>query len=196
MTAMQNIVDFILELDRLKAVTRKIRVRGTDRYENPAEHSWQLALLATSLAGYSESPVDIDRVTAMLLVHDIGEIETGDTIAFAEGGWEERKAAERAAVTRIFGLLDEPQRSRLMDLWLEFDAGGTAEARFAHAIDRAMPVLLNLANHGQSWRENRISYEQVVRRVEDEIRNGCPALWDHISARLDELRDRGWVTFD
>ena len=193
---MQNIVDFILEVDRLKAVTRKIRIRGGDRYENPAEHSWQLALLATSLAHCASSPVDIDRVVAMLLVHDIGEIETGDTIAFAMDGIEERKAAERAAVTRIFGLLDDPQRSRLLDLWLEFEAGETAESRFAHSIDRAMPVLLNLANEGQSWRENGITYEQVIRRCEDEIRSGCPALWEHLSERLDEMRDRGWVPFE
>ena len=193
---MQNIVDFILEVDRLKAVTRKIRIRGGDRYENPAEHSWQLALLATSLAHCASSPVDIDRVVAMLLVHDIGEIETGDTIAFAMDGIEERKAAERAAVTRIFGLLDDPQRSRLLDLWLEFEAGETAESRFAHSIDRAMPVLLNLANEGQSWRENGITYEQVIRRCEEEIRSGCPALWEHLSERLDEMRDRGWVPFE
>ena len=190
---MQNIVDFILEVDRLKAVTRKIRIRGGDRYENPAEHSWQLALLATSLAHCASSPVDIDRVVAMLLVHDIGEIETGDTIAFAMDGIEERKAAERAAVTRIFGLLDDPQRSRLLDLWLEFEAGETAESRFAHSIDRAMPVLLNLANEGQSWRENGITYEQVIRRCEEEISSGCPALWEHLAERLAELRDRGWV---
>ena len=193
---MQHIVDFVLELERLKTVTRKIRVRGGDRYENPAEHSWQLALLAASLAHHAETPVDIDRVTAMLLVHDIGEIETGDTSAFIEAGLEERKAGERAAVRRIFGLLEEPQRTRFLDLWEEFEAAETPESRYAHAIDRAVPVLLNLASEGQSWRENRITYEQVVRRVRDEIRAGCPALWDHISARLDEVHARGWFPFD
>src|SRR5258707_11834846 len=101
--AMQAIVDFILELDKLKGVTRKTRPLGLDRYENSAEHSWQLAMLALSLASYAESAIDINRVIRMILVHDIGEIDTGDTMVYAEGGWEDRKLAELAAVKRIFG---------------------------------------------------------------------------------------------
>lgn len=189
---MQQIVDFILEVDRLKTVTRKIRVRGADRYENSAEHSWQLALLASSLAPYAEGEIDIDRVVAMLLVHDLGEIDTGDTIVFAEGGWAERKAAELAAVTRMFGMLPDRQRDRFMALWQEFEDAQTPEARFAHAVDRAMPVLLNLANHGQSWRENGISHARVVARVAPPIQAGCPALWEYLEARLEEERRKGW----
>src|SRR6185436_8650261 len=146
---MQPIVDFILEIDKLKAVTRKTRPLGLERYENSAEHSWQIAMLAASLAPYADALIDIDRVIAMLLVHDIGEIDTGDTIFYAEGGWPERKAAELAAVTRIFALLPEPQRSKFLALWKEFEEAQTAESRFANAADRAMPVLLNLANNGQ-----------------------------------------------
>ena len=143
---MQQIVDFILELEKLKGVARKVRPLGQDRYENSAEHSWQIAMLAASLAPFAESAIDINRVIAMLLVHDIGEIDTGDTMVFAEGGWDERKAAEQMAVQRIFGLLPEPQSAMFLALWREFDEGQSAEARFAHAADRAMPVLLNLAN--------------------------------------------------
>lgn len=189
---MQQVIDFILELDKLKAVTRKVRPLGQDRYENSAEHSWQIALLAASLAPYAESPVDIDRVVRMLLVHDIGEIDTGDTMVFVEGGWEERKAAELAAVTRIFGLLPAEQGAELLSLWKEFERGETADARFANAADRAMPVLLNLANAGQSWRENGISYERVVARVAPPIKAGCPALWDYLESRLEHARDKGW----
>lgn len=189
---MQQVIDFILELDKLKAVTRKIRLRDTDRYENSAEHSWQLALLASSLAPYADTPVDIDRVIRMLLVHDIGEIDTGDAMVFAEGGWEERKAAELAAATRIFGLLPPEQGAELLSLWKEFERGETADARFANAADRAMPVLLNLANAGQSWRENGISYERVVARVASPIRAGCPALWDYLQSRLEDARGKEW----
>ncbi len=189
---MQPIIDFILELDKLKAVTRKVRPLGLDRYENSAEHSWQIALLATSLARYAHAPIDLNRVVFMLLVHDIGEIDAGDVIAFAETGWEERRAAELAAVTRIFGMLPEDQGARLLELWREFDDGETAEARFAHAADRAMPVLLNLANEGQSWRENGISYERVVRRIQPPIAAGCPALWEYLEIRLEEARLKGW----
>lgn len=189
---MQQIIDFILELDKLKGVTRKTRPLGLARYENAAEHSWQIALLATALAPHAEPGIDLHRVIGMLLVHDIGEIDTGDTMAFVEGGWDERKAAERAAVTRIFGMLPEPQGAALLALWHEFDEERTPEARFANAVDRAMPVLLNLANEGQSWRENGISYERVVRRIAPQIRAGCPALWDHLEARLEEARRSGW----
>jgi putative hydrolase of HD superfamily len=189
---MQQIVDFILEVDRLKGVTRKTRPIGLDRYENSAEHSWQLALLASSMVHYAETPLDIDRVVAMLLVHDVGEIDTGDTFVYVEGGWEERKAAELAAVKRIFGLLPEPQRDRFVALWQEFEAGETPESRFANAIDRAMPVLLNLANNGQSWRENGITHDRVIKRVAPQIKAGCPKLWEYLEQRLEQVRANGW----
>ena len=189
--AMQQIIDFVLELDKLKGVTRKTRPLGLDRYENSAEHSWQIALLAASLAQHAEQPIDVNRVIGMLLVHDIGEIDTGDTLVYVEGGWDERKAAERAAVRRIFGLLPEAQAAHFMALWQEFDDAATPEARFAHAADRAMPVLLNLANQGQSWRENGISHARVVARIAEPIRAGCPRLWHYLEARLDEARQHG-----
>jgi putative hydrolase of HD superfamily len=189
---MQNIVDFILELDKLKGVTRKVKPLGLERYENSAEHSWQLALMASSLVQFAEQPVDLDHVVVMLLVHDIGEIDTGDTMAFVEGGWQERKRDELAAVTRIFGMLPELQREKFLALWKEFESGDTPESRFANAVDRAMPVLLNLHNNGQSWRENDISYERVVRRVAPQIRAGCPALWEYLEVRLEEERKKGW----
>ncbi len=189
---MQPIIDFILEVDKLKAVTRKCKPLGLDRYENTAEHSWQLALLAVSLARYAETAIDTDRVIRVLLVHDIGEIDTGDTMVFVESGWQERKAAELAAVQRIFGMLPEAQAADFLSLWQEFERGETPESRFAHAVDRAMPVLLNLANNGQSWRENGISYERVVRRLAPPIQAGCPALWEYLQPRLEEARDKGF----
>lgn len=189
---MQQIVDFILELDKLKGVTRRTRPLGLDRYENSAEHSWQIALLAASLAHLAETPVDVDRVVGMLLVHDIGEIDTGDTMVYVEEGLAERKAAELACVTRIFGRLPEGPGSKFMALWQEFEDAATPEARFAHAMDRAMPVLLNLANEGQSWRENGITHERVIRRVGPPIQAGCPALWAYLEAKLEEVRRQGW----
>jgi len=189
---MQGIIDFILELDKLKGVTRKTRPIGLDRYENSAEHSWQLAMLAVSLVHYAAAPVNIDRVVHMLLVHDIGEIDTGDTILYAEGGWEERKQAERVAVARIAGLLPGPQAAAMMDLWLEFEHGTTAEARFANAVDRAMPAILNLANSGQSWRENGITHDRVIARIAPPIKAGCPALWEYMEAQLAEAERGGW----
>jgi putative hydrolase of HD superfamily len=189
---LQQIVDFILELDKLKGVTRKTKPLGLDRYENSAEHSWQLALLAAVAARYAVAEVDVNRVIGMLLVHDVGEIDTGDTMIYVEGGWEQRQAAELAAVTRIFGMLPDGQGAGFLALWKEFNEGVTPESRFAQAVDRAMPVLLNLANNGQSWREHGISYERVVGRIEGQNKNGCPALWEYVKQRLEEARDNGW----
>jgi len=179
-------------MDKLKGVTRKVRPLGLARYENSAEHSWQIAMLAAALVSYAEATVDINRVIGMLLVHDIGEIDTGDTMVFVEGGWEERKAAELAAVKRIFGLLPESRGIAFLELWQEFEDASTPESLFAHAVDRAMPVLLNLSNEGQSWRENGISYERVVGRIAPEIEAGCPALWKYLEGRLEEVRKKGW----
>lgn len=189
---LQAIVDFVLEIDKLKAVLHKTRPLGQDRYENSAEHSWQIALLAASLVRYSPQAIDTDRVVAMLLVHDIGEIDTGDTLVYAEGDWTQRKADELAAVRRIFGLLPAAEHDRLLALWLEFEAAETPEARFANAADRAMPALLNLANQGQSWRENGISHQRVVDRIGPPIRDGCPALWDYMERQLQQAADAGW----
>jgi len=125
-------------------------------------------------------------------VHDIGEIDAGDVMVYAEASAPNRKQDELAGVTRIVGLVQEPQRSRFLELWKEFDAAETSDARFAHAADRAMPALLNLANDGQSWKENGISYAQVVRRIGPPIEAGCPALWAHMKARLDAENARGW----
>ncbi len=189
---MEQVITFILELDKLKGVARKVRPIGQTRYENSAEHSWQIALLASSLSKYAAAPVDVDHVVRMLLVHDIGEIDTGDTMVFVEGGWEARKAAELVAVRRIFGLLPGDEGLPLLALWQEFEAGETADARFANAVDRAMPMLLNLANEGQSWRENGISYERVVARTRPPIEGGCPALWAYLAPRLLEAKAKGW----
>lgn len=192
MASIEPIVSFIIEIDKLKGVTRKVKPLGLDRYENSAEHSWQLALMASSLQHLAASPVDINRVIAMLLVHDIGEIDTGDTMAFVEGGWQERKRDELAAVTRIFSTLPRERSDEYLSLWTEFEAGETAESQFANAMDRAMPVLLNLHNNGQSWRENGITRDRVVKRVEAQIRAGCPALWEYIEPRLQSEHEKGW----
>jgi putative hydrolase of HD superfamily len=186
------IVDFILEIDRLKGVTRKNRPLDQARYENAAEHSWQIALLALSLLPLAPAPVDGARVVEMLLVHDIGEIDTGDAMIYATLDWAARKRDERAAVERIVGLLPPVQRDRFLARWIEFDDEATPEAVFAHAVDRAMPALLNLAAQGQSWRENGVTHAQVLRRIGPPIEAGCPALWHYLKQRLDAAQADGW----
>ena len=194
MHTLQPIIDFIIEIDKLKGVTRKTKPLTLDRYENSAEHSWQIALLATTLAPYAAEPIDLNRVIRMLLVHDIGEIDTGDTIVYADANWDALKAEEFIAVQRIFGILPEAQSTAFLALWQEFEHNETAEARFANAADRAMPALLNLANYGQSWRENGISHERVVQRLKSPIKDGCPALWDYMEKQLNEAQQNGWFS--
>lgn len=184
------VVNLVRQLDALKAVTRKTKNLLDGRYENSAEHSWQIAMLAWGLAPIAPSGVDIQRVIQMLLLHDIGEIDTGDTIVYAETGWEERKAQEEACVRRLFGTL--PQGEQFVALWLEFEAATSLDAKFAHAADRAMPVLLNLANRGQSWVENGISFARVVGRIKQPIEQGCPELWAYLEAELIAAQQQGW----
>lgn len=187
-----NIVQFVLEIDKLKGVLRKVKPLGEDRYENTAEHSWQIAVFALSLARTTGMSVDAERVVAMLLIHDIGEIDAGDKFVFAQDGWEERKSAELRAVERIFSLAPETIAQFLLDMWKEFDAGETQDARFAKAIDRSMPVLLNLSNGGGSWLENGIAYERVCARVGPEIEAGCPELWNYVKRQLETAKQKGF----
>ena len=199
---------FLHETDRLKTVTRKIRVHGTaaqaaeqagvpldgipNRLENSAEHSWQLALFALTLEPFAAEPVRMPHVLQMLLVHDLGEIDTGDTMAFVEGGWAERKQDERRAVERIFGLLPPDRAAHFLALWDEFEHGSTPDSRFANAVDRAMPPLLNLRNGGGSWVEHGITHARVVARIRDQVHAGAPALWTYLETELQKAQDAGW----
>ena len=192
---LQPIIDFIRELDKLKGVERKTRPLGLARFENSAEHSWQLAVLAMALSRFAEGPIRLERVVSMLLLHDIGEIDTGDTIAYATEGMEQRKIAEQAAVARICAILPGELSNQFESLWQEFEAAETPEAKFAHAMDRSIPIILNLANRGQSWRENGIRYEQVIRRNGPAVQAGCPVLWAYLEQQLEEARACGWFGF-
>jgi len=185
-------VQLILEVDKLKGVLRKVRPIDEARYENTAEHSWQIALFALTLSKTLQTSLDIHRVIAMLLVHDVGEIDEGDKFVFAQDGWEAQKAAELKTVQRVFGLAATDVESQLLGWWREFDAGETPEARFARAVDRSMPVLLNLNNGGGSWLENGVTYRRVVDRVGPEIKNGCPELWTYIKQELEEAHLKGF----
>ena len=187
-----QIIQFVLEIEKLKGVLRKVRPIGKARYENTAEHSWQIALFAISLADGLNLKIDVNRVVAMLLVHDLGEIDAGDKFVFARTGWEERRTEELKAIERICGLTPGKTRDFLVSLWKEFDAGESREACFAKAIDRSMPVLLNLNNNGGSWIENGVTYEQVVNRVRPEIESGCPELWEYLKPQLEAGRHKGF----
>lgn len=188
-TDLQRIIDFVIELDKLKAVLRKTMPVGLDRYENVAEHSWQVCLLAQLLSKYARAPVDIARVMELLLVHDIPEIHVGDQIVYQTKD-NNRADSEREAAARIFGLLPEHEASWLMSRWQEYEDRTTSDAVFANAIDRLMPVLQNINNNGQSWRENRVPLDRI-RAVNAVIGEACPSVWEYVEHTLVRLSNEG-----
>ncbi|WOA54444.1 HD domain-containing protein [Dickeya solani] len=189
---MTDVVRFLMEIDKLKGVQRRSKVIGTDRQEDSAEHSWHFAVAVMSLAPYADDDIDITRVLKMALIHDIVEIDAGDVLVYDLKAREAIQEQEQAAAVRIFGLLPSSQRDQFLTLWHEYEAGDTAEARFALMIDRVMPVLMNLHNGGQSWVEHGIRLEQVLSR-NDFIHEINPALWGYLKQHLEEAQAKGWL---
>ncbi len=183
---------FLLEADSLKHVERRSWLVGEKRRENSAEHSWHVALLALVLAEHADEPVDASKVAAMMLVHDLVEIDAGDTFRYDEAGNRDREERERRAADRIFGLLPEDQGGALRALWEEYEAGESAEARFAAAVDRLMPLLQGCATQGRTWREHGITRDRVLERNRP-IGAASKALWAAARARIDEAVARGWL---
>jgi putative hydrolases of HD superfamily len=169
-------IRFVGEIDKLKGVLRQTMLAGPGRRENSAEHSWHLAVMALALAEHAPPGTDIGRVTSMLLVHDVVEIDAGDLFVYADAAQQARQEeAERAAADRIFALLPPDQAGRLRGLWDEFEERRTPEARFARALDRLQPMLANLQAGGGTWREHGITADQVLAKVRL-IEDGSPAL--------------------
>jgi putative hydrolase of HD superfamily len=185
-------VRFVVELDRLKQVLRRTVVTDGTRRENSAEHSWHLAMMALVLADAADEPVDPLRVAQLLLIHDIVEIDAGDTFVYDAEGRAAKADREHVAAERIFGLLPDGQAEELRGHWEEFEHGGSTEARFARALDRLQPLLLNYASAGQAWREHGIEANQV-RTVNAVIGEGSPELWALAQRIIDDAVARGWL---
>ena len=161
---MRRQIDFVLELDQEKNVFRQTHLSGHGRNENDAEHAWHMAVMAYLLKEYANEPVDIARVMIMCLIHDVVEIDAGDTYAYDKEGLATQKAREDAAKERIFSLLPKDQKDELIAIFDEFEAGESAEAKFAHAMDNLQPLLLNDSNGGSDWREHAVDAETVYTR--------------------------------
>lgn len=186
---------FLLEADRLKRVERHTTLSDASRRENSAEHSWHLALFALVLAEHASETIDVDRVVRMLLLHDLVEVDAGDTFAYDAEARADQLDRERAAAERIFGLLPPDQGERWRELWEEFEAQATPESRFAKAIDRVQPILLNYASGGVAWREHHISTSQVLERNRPLI-DRVPPLWEHVLSVIDAAVERGQLRRD
>ncbi len=184
-------IQFILEVDKVKNIFRMTKIHDGTRRENDAEHSWHLALMAFLLGEYSkESDIDMLKVMKMCIVHDLVEIDAGDTFCYDAAGNIDKLEREQKAAERIFGILPEDQGKDLKELWEEFDAMETPEAKFAAAMDRLQPVMMNFLNNGGTWKEHNISKEQVVKRNR-RIEDGAPELWDFASELIEEAITKG-----
>ena len=183
---------FLLEADRLKAVVRGNRIADGSRRENTAEHSWHLALFALVLREWAVGEVDTWRVVQMLVLHDLVEIECGDTPLHDAAAAAGQAGRERLAADKVFGLLPDDQAREMRGLWEEFEAAATPDAKFAKALDRLQPVLLNHAVGGGTWTDYAVD-EARVRRLTGRIADGSPVLWDAAQAVFADAVARGWL---
>lgn len=187
---LQKQMDFILEADKIKKVTRQTYLSDGSRKENDAEHSWHLALMCGLLAEYANEKIDVAKTMLMVLIHDIVEIDAGDTYAYDTSGNATKREREVKAAERIFQLLPKDQARLLRDLWEEFEASSTPEARFALALDKIQPVLLNNASGGVSWREHQVQISQILKRNE-KTPEGSEALWAYAKGLIDKNVENG-----
>ena len=185
-------IRFVVEMDKLKYVLRQTILTDHSRQETSAEHSWHLGVMALVLSEYAEAGVDLFRVLKMVLVHDLVEIDAGDTYCYDRVETQDQAAREKKAADRLFGLLPENQAGELRGLWEEFEARKTPEARFAAALDRLQPILQNYHTQGEMWKKNSISSRQVVMRNQP-IEDGSPLLWDYVVHLLDDAVKKGML---
>lgn len=183
-------LDFALEIDKEKNIFRQTHLSGHGRNENDAEHAWHMAIMAYLLQEYANEPVNIGRVMLMCLIHDIVEIDAGDTYAYDTEGLKTQKAREDAAKERIFSLLPEDQKQKLTQLFDEFEEFQTPESKFAHAMDNLQPLLLNNSNGGGDWREHGVSAKQVYGR-QQKTRQGSEKLYQVTDQILKEHIRKG-----
>lgn len=187
---LQKQIDFIHEIDKIKYIQRKTRLFNSDRAENDAEHSWHLALMAIVLSEHSDQKIDLLKVVKMLLIHDLVEIDAGDVFLYDTVANHTNTEAELAAARRIFGLLPAAQADDLIAVWEEFEAGETAESKFARAMDRMEPLLQNRSNSGGTWQEFNVKYDKVLEK-KSVIREGSQHLWNYAKALIDQSVEDG-----
>jgi putative hydrolase of HD superfamily len=183
---------FVLEADSLKLVLRRNSITDGSRRENTGEHSWHLALMAIVLAPHSAEPVELGRVVEMLLVHDLVEIDAGDTFVYDTEALAQKEDLERRAADRLFALIPGDEGLRLRAAWDEYEAATTPEARYAHSVDRLAPLLLNHANHGELWQEYELTSDRVL-TMNAKIERGAPDLWVAAQTLLRDAIQNGWL---
>ena len=184
---------FTAEIDRMTSVLRRTLLVDGSRRENDAEHSWHIAVMAMLFSEYAPEPVDIGRAVRMCVVHDLVEIEAGDTFAYDASGNEDKAEREKAAADKLFSSLPEEQGNMIRTLWEEFDAMETADAKYAACMDRLQPFLHNTLTDGHTWVEGNVDRSMVEKRM-GIIKEYMPEVYKWIEANLDHAEDMGWIT--
>ena len=186
-------IGFITEIDKLKRIFRQNVVIGTERNENDAEHSWHLAMMAILFHEYAaRKEIDLLQVIKMVVVHDLVEIDAGDTFCFDEKGYEDKEERELKAASRLFAMLPEDQAQEVMGLWREFEELGTAEARFAACLDRLQPLILNHNTEGYAWRQPGVTSEKVLKR-NHLLEENAPELWEYAKGVVEDAIRKGYL---
>lgn len=183
-------IEFIKEIDKLKYIQRRTKLFNSDRHENDAEHSWHLAMMAIVLSDYSNTNIDVLKVIKMVLIHDIVEIDAGDTFIYDLNKNHNNTEEELKAAERIFGLLPEKQAAEFIEIWKEFEDGFTDEAKFAKSMDRLEPLLQNTSNNGGTWKEFGVKYQTVYNKKEV-IKNGATELWVYAEQLIEDSVKKG-----
>ena len=190
MERLKKQMEFIIEVDKLKDIIRQTNLTNGERKENDAEHSWHLALMAVFLSEYAKEPVDVLQVIKMVLIHDLVEIDAGDTYLYDEAGNGTKAAREQKAAERIFNILPGDQAEELFQLWQEFEDRKTPESKFANTLDRIQPVLLNDATEGRAWREHDVCIDQIMSKNEY-TSQGSDVLWTYIQDVFEKNIENG-----
>lgn len=188
-------IDFILEIDKMKEILRQNYLADGSARENDADHSWHLAMMALILSEYSNEKVDVTRVVPMVLAHDLVEIDAGDTYAYDEAGALTKETREKAAADRIFGILPKEQGTWMRGLWDEFEACNTPESKFAHVLDNSLPLFLNHAAGGISWKEHKVKRSQIYKRNRI-TGEGSAKIWEYMQELIQENINKGNIIDD
>ena len=187
---LQKQIEFAIEIDKMKQILRRNLIADGSKREDDAAHSWHLAVMAMLLEEYSAEKIDVNRVIKIALVHDLVEVYAGDTFAYDSKGYEDKEEREKEAATKLFGMLESEQGSQIRALWDEFEEGETAEAKYANAIDRIQPLLLNYLTDGHTWKMGGVSSAQVYKRM-DIIRTATPELWPIVEGVIKNSIEKG-----
>lgn len=186
-------LEFVVEIDKLKNVFRQTLLMDKNRYENDAEHSWHLGVMAILLSEYAAvKKIDLTRVLKMILIHDIVEIDAGDTFCYDSKAGIDKNKREMKAAKRLYSILPDDQASELMGLWKEFESMSTVEARFAAALDRLQPLMHNYHTNGAAWQAHHVTSDQVKSRNRH-IMDGAPKLWDFAEKLINDAVDKGYL---